>query len=66
MTILLSLPVRLASEPAVGQRRMSVVIRLSAFIVLCIGVQIVWTGLRTLGAESGLLRPIPEGIPFPP
>ena len=47
----------------VGQRWMMVVVRLSAFIVLCIGVQIAWTGLRTLGAESGLLRPVPATRP---
>lgn len=43
----------------VGQRWMSVVIRLSAFIVLCIGVQIGWSGLRTLGASAGLMLPLP-------
>ena len=66
VTILLTYRYAWHLSRRVGQRWMSVVIRLSAFIVLCIGVQIVWTGLRTLGAESGLLRPIPEGIPFPP
>ncbi len=34
-----------------GQSRMMVVLRLSAFIVLCIGVQIAWNGIRALVAE---------------
>jgi multiple antibiotic resistance protein len=37
----------------VGQRWMMVVIRLSAFIVLCIGVQIIWNGVTALTAEIG-------------
>jgi multiple antibiotic resistance protein len=66
MTILLTYRYAWRMSRRVGQRWMLVVVRLSAFIVLCIGVQIVWTGLRTLGAESGLLRPIPAGTPFAP
>jgi len=65
-TILLTYRYAWRLSRRVGQRWMLVVVRLSAFIVLCIGVQIVWTGLRTLGAESGLLRPVPAGAPFVP
>jgi multiple antibiotic resistance protein len=39
-----------------GETGMSVLVRLSAFIVLCIGVQIVWTG------ASALLATLPIGI----
>jgi multiple antibiotic resistance protein len=35
----------------VGRRWMVVVVRLSAFIVLCIGAQIIWNGTKTLAAE---------------
>ena len=66
VTILLTYRYAWRLSRRVGQRWMLVVIRLSAFIVLCIGVQIAWTGLRTLGAESGLLRPVPAGAPFAP
>lgn len=34
-----------------GHTRMMVVLRLSAFIVLCIGVEITWNGIRALAAE---------------
>ncbi|MBS0321751.1 MAG: hypothetical protein JSR18_14495 [Proteobacteria bacterium] len=34
-----------------GHARIQVLLRLSAFIVLCIGVQIAWNGLRTLHGE---------------
>ena len=34
-----------------GETGMSVLVRLSAFIVLCIGVQIVWTGVSALLAS---------------
>jgi multiple antibiotic resistance protein len=40
-----------------GETGTSVVVRLSAFIVLCIGVQIVWTG------ASALLATLPVTIP---
>ena len=33
---------------ALGDSAMDVVIRLSSFILLCIGVQILWNGLGTL------------------
>ena len=36
-----------------GHSRLMVVLRLSAFIVLCIGVQIAWNGVRALYAELG-------------
>ena len=39
-----------------GETGMSVLVRLSAFIVLCIGVQIVWTGV------SALLATLPGGV----
>jgi multiple antibiotic resistance protein len=38
----------------IGQRGMSVVVRLSAFIVLSIGVQIGWNGVKTLLKEIGI------------
>ena len=34
-----------------GHTRVMVVLRLSAFIVLCIGVEITWNGIRTLASE---------------
>jgi len=34
-----------------GHTRMMVLLRLSAFIVLCIGVEITWNGIRSLAAE---------------
>ena len=34
-----------------GHSRMMAVLRLSAFIVLCIGVQIAWNGVKGLIAE---------------
>ena len=40
-----------------GETGTSVLVRLSAFIVLCIGVQIVWTG------ASGLLATLPVNVP---
>ena len=33
-----------------GRSGTNVVVRLSAFILLCIGIQILWTGWRTLQA----------------
>jgi multiple antibiotic resistance protein len=36
----------------------SVVVRLSAFILLCIGVQIIWNGVHTL-----LIGAFPHGVP---
>lgn len=35
-------------ERVLGQSSMSVFLRLSAFILLCIGVQIIWNGVRAL------------------
>ena len=43
----------------VGQRWMGILVRLSAFIALCIGVQIVWNGAKALGAEVGIIRQVP-------
>jgi len=37
-----------------GNKGMEALLRLSALIVLCIGVQIVWNGLRSLLAELGV------------
>jgi multiple antibiotic resistance protein len=37
-----------------GNKGMEVLLRLSALIVLCIGVQIVWNGLKSLLAEIGI------------
>jgi multiple antibiotic resistance protein len=37
-------------KAALGERGTSVLIRLSAFILLCIGIQIIWNGWRTLTA----------------
>jgi multiple antibiotic resistance protein len=38
---------------ALGRRGTSVVMRLSAFILLCIGIQIIWNGYMTLVAQAG-------------
>jgi multiple antibiotic resistance protein len=47
----------------IGETGMSVVLRLSAFILLCIGVQIVWNGVSALlivwNGVSALLRTLP-------
>ncbi len=41
-----------------GQRGLAVVMRLSAFILLCIGIQIMWNGVDALfGITKPLLRP---------
>lgn len=44
-----------------GHNRMMVVLRLSAFIVLCIGVEIAWNGIRTLAAELPFAVSSPHG-----
>lgn len=46
-----------------GHSRLMVVLRLSAFIVLCIGVEITWNGIRTLASEIpwGTTVPGPTG-----
>jgi len=46
-----------------GRRGMMIVVRLSAFIVLCIGVQIVWSGTKALGAELGFPERAPAVSP---
>jgi multiple antibiotic resistance protein len=38
----------------IGQRGMTVVVRLSAFIMLCIGVGIIWSGIKSLPGEIGI------------
>ena len=56
-TALISLSVWLAYRYAerialwLGHTRMMVVLRLSAFIVLCIGVEITWNGIRALASD---------------
>ncbi len=40
-----------------GHTRVVVVLRLSAFIVLCIGVQITWNGIRALASELSFTPP---------
>ena len=37
---------------ALGERGTNVLVRLSAFILLCIGIQIIWNGWRTLNAAG--------------
>ena len=46
-----------------GHTRVMVVLRLSAFIVLCIGVQIGWNGVRALASELSLGTPAPSAAP---
>ena len=46
-----------------GHSRLMVVLRLSAFIVLCIGVQITWNGTRALVEELPFAVPAPAGTP---
>jgi multiple antibiotic resistance protein len=52
-----------AAASWLGQSRVQVLLRLSAFIVLCIGVQIAWNGLKTLHAE--LDEPVASAAPAP-
>jgi len=40
-----------------GHTRMMVVLRLSAFIVLCIGVEITWNGVKELASEMSFAPP---------
>lgn len=40
-----------------GHTRVMVVLRLSAFIVLCIGVEITWNGIRALASEVSFAPP---------
>jgi len=47
-----------------GHTRLMVVLRLSAFIVLCIGVQIAWNGIRALVEELPFAAP-PASAPAP-
>lgn len=50
-----------------GHSAMNVMVRLSAFIVLAIGVQIAWNGIKALLGETTLPTvPIIPGIPVPP
>jgi multiple antibiotic resistance protein len=43
----------------IGHRGMMIVLRLSAFIVLSIGVQIAWNGIKTLLVQVGISTPTP-------
>ena len=62
-TALISISVWLAYRYAervahwLGHTRVMVVLRLSAFIVLCIGVEITWNGVRALLEEAHLVPP---------
>jgi small neutral amino acid transporter SnatA (MarC family) len=51
-----------------GHTRMMAILRLSAFIVLCIGVQIGWNGIRGLLDEldSTAAQPTQPTQPTPP
>jgi multiple antibiotic resistance protein len=46
-----------------GHSRLMVVLRLSAFIVLCIGVQIAWNGTKALVEEFPFAAPAPAAAP---
>jgi multiple antibiotic resistance protein len=50
MAITIYLSYRFAERLArfLGQTAMNVIVRLMSFILLCIGVQIVWNGVRAL------------------
>lgn len=78
-TALISLSVWLAYRYAqrvahwLGHTRMMIVLRLSAFIVLCIGVEITWNGVRALASEisfapAAVTGPAttPDATPNPP
>ena len=62
-TAIISLSVWLAYRYAprvarwLGHTRVMVVLRLSAFIVLCIGVQIAWNGVKALAGELSFAPP---------
>jgi multiple antibiotic resistance protein len=43
----------------IGHKGMLIMLRLSAFIVLCIGVQIAWNGVKALLAQVGVHAPAP-------
>ena len=45
-----------------GPNGINVLIRLSAFILLCIGIQIIWSGYSALIADAGTLRPVRRSI----
>jgi len=46
------LPSLSAAIAALGKHGTNVVVRLSAFLLLCIGIQIVWTGFSELQIPS--------------
>ncbi len=49
-----------------GHTRVMVVLRLSAFIVLCIGVEITWNGIKALAAELSFAPPVAVAPTNPP
>ncbi|HTP98287.1 MAG TPA: MarC family protein [Casimicrobiaceae bacterium] len=49
-----------------GHTRMMVVLRLSAFIVLCIGVEITWNGVKALASEVAFTPPTAPAPTAPP
>jgi multiple antibiotic resistance protein len=55
MAVTIYLSYRFAERLArlLGETAMNVIVRLTSFILLCIGVQIMWNGLRTLFAQVG-------------
>jgi multiple antibiotic resistance protein len=55
MAITIYLSYRFAERVArlVGETAMNVIVRLSSFILLCIGVQIMWNGVRALELSLG-------------
>ena len=70
-TALISIAVWLAYRYAqrvaswLGHTRVMVVLRLSAFIVLCIGVSITWNGVKALAGELTAAPPV-STVPTPP
>ena len=54
ITIYLSYRSAERMEELLGETAMNVILRLSSFILLCIGVQIVWNGVEGLLVTAGL------------
>jgi multiple antibiotic resistance protein len=54
ITIYLSYRSAERMEELLGETAMNVILRLSSFILLCIGVQIVWNGVEALLVAAGL------------
>ncbi len=47
-----------------GPRGTDVLMRLSAFILFCIGIQIIWNGLSVLISKGGMRRPVRPQAPI--